>query len=86
MFTHMKTTVDIADSLLVEARELAERERMTLRALVEEGLREVLARRRRKRRRFRIRDASFKGDGLQQGVDLGDWERLSAVIYEGRGG
>ena len=33
----MKTTVDIADSLLAAARRLAGKERTTVRALIEEG-------------------------------------------------
>ncbi len=38
----MKTTIDIADPLLREARKLANREGTTLRALVEQGLRHVI--------------------------------------------
>jgi Bacterial antitoxin of type II TA system, VapB len=36
----MKTTIDIADALLEEARQAAEASRTTLRALVEAGLRQ----------------------------------------------
>ncbi len=46
---------------------------------------EVLAGRRRKGR-FRLRDGSFKGKGLQPGVDLSNWEQIRSLIYEGRGG
>ena len=81
----MKTTVEISDPLMREARKAAEREGRTLRSILEEGLREVLARRER-RRKFRLRDGSFKGKGLQPGVDLSDWETIRSLIYEERGG
>ena len=42
MGTHMKTTIDIADGLLGDARAKAAREGTTLRAVVEDGLRRVL--------------------------------------------
>ena len=83
---HAKTTIDIADGLLEEAKRTAERERSTLRALEEEGLRAVLARRRRSQIPFRLRDARFKGNGLRPGVDIGTWERIAPRIYEGSGG
>lgn len=44
MVTHMKTTIDIADALLLEAKQLAAQRGETLRELVEEGLRTVIGR------------------------------------------
>jgi len=82
----MKTTIDIADALLDQARATASREGTTVRALVEEGLREVLARHQPRRTPFRLRDASFRGKGVQPGVDLADWSTLADMIYRGRGG
>lgn len=43
--THMKTTIEISDDVLLRARQLAQREGTTIRALAEEGLRLVLERR-----------------------------------------
>jgi hypothetical protein len=77
----MKTMVEISEPLMREARKAAEREGRTLRSLLEEGLREALAGRGRKRK-FRLRDGSFKGKGLQPGVDLSDWETIRSLIYE----
>jgi hypothetical protein len=81
----MKTTIDISDPLLEEARKLAAREGTTVKALVEQGLRRVVSERRRSTA-FRLRKATFKGNGLQPGIDSTDWERLRALAYEGRGG
>jgi len=85
MGAHMKTTVELSAPLLKEAKALAAREGTTLRALLEEGLRESVARRKRGRR-FRLRDTTVRGRGLQPGVDLSNWEQIRALIYEGRGG
>lgn len=82
--TRMKTTIDLADPLLAEARKLARREGTTVRALVEQGLRLVLSQRR--RGVFRLRDASFDGGGLRPELDGASWERLRELAYEGRGG
>lgn len=80
----MKTTVEISDSLAREAKAFAARENTTLRELIEAGLRAVL-RERRRRGAFQLRDASFGGKGLQREFQGGDWERIRAVAYEGRG-
>lgn len=80
----MKTTVEISDALLDEAKRVASRESSTLRELIEEGLRRSLDDRR-KRKRFRLRRASYRGRGLQPGVST-EWARLREAVYEGRGG
>ena len=85
MVTHMKTTVEISDTLLREAKKLAARERTTVRALIEQGLREAIARRARARP-FRLRKATFKGRGLCAEARALGWERLRELAYEGRGG
>ncbi|MDX2168644.1 MAG: DUF2191 domain-containing protein [Deltaproteobacteria bacterium] len=80
----MKTTVDIADALLSEARALAEREDTTLKALLDEGLR-LLLKQRRQPVRFRLRRATFRGQGLQPEVANASWNRLRELAYEDRG-
>ena len=84
MGAHMKTTVEIADALAREAKELAAREGTTLREIIEAGLRAVLRERRRKGA-FRLRDVSFGGKGLQPEFRGADWERIREAAYEGRG-
>ncbi len=81
----MKTTVEIADPLLREAKRAAARDGTTVRALIEHGLRRVLEERR-KPGRFRLRDASVRGRGLQPGLEGASWARIRELIYEGRGG
>jgi hypothetical protein len=42
MGAHMKITIEVSDALLISAKALAVRRKITLRSLVEEGLRRVL--------------------------------------------
>lgn len=80
----MKTTVEIADSLLEAARIEATRARTTVRALIEAGLRRVLEERK-SARAFKLRRATFKGRGLQAPFNDGDWDTIRQRAYEGRG-
>ena len=82
--THMKTTVEIPDPVLSQARKVAAREGTTVRALIEEGLRRILGERA-KEGAFRLRKATFKGTGLQPAMRGADWERIRDAAYEGRG-
>lgn len=82
----MKTSVEISDSLLAEVRRLASRENRSLRALIEEGLRLVVGQRRGKRSRFKLRRASFGGQGLHPDVAGSEWDDIRRRAYEGRGG
>ena len=85
MGSSMKTTIDIPAPVLDEVRKLAEREGTTVKALVERGLRRVLADDR-KRSAFTLRKASFKGRGLRPGLENASWDRLRELAYEGHGG
>jgi hypothetical protein len=81
----MKTTVHIADALLEEARKIAAREHTTVKAMIEEGLRRTIDDRKRKKT-FRLRKATFKGNGLQPDIAGASWEKIREISYEGRGG
>jgi hypothetical protein len=78
----MKTTVEIADSLFAEAKAYTEAHGLSFRELLEEGLRSTLQRNQQGAKRFRLRNGSFQGQGLQ-----GDllWPEIRRRIYEGRG-
>jgi hypothetical protein len=81
----MKTTVEIPDTLLDEARKAAARQDTTLRVLIIEGLRRVLAERKRASA-FRLRKATFRGKGLQPEMAGASWERMREMAYDKRGG
>ena len=80
----MKTTVEIPEPLLEEARRLAGRERTTIKALIIEGLRRLLQDRR-KSPPFTLRKATFRGQGLQPQITEGSWDSIRDLAYEGRG-
>jgi hypothetical protein len=80
----MKTTVEISDPLLNEARKLAAREGVSLRTLFERGLHRVVAEAERGPR-FKLRRASFKGEGLQPEFRDANWEKMRDAIYTDRG-
>ncbi len=80
----MKTTMEISDPLLRQARELAAREGVTLRALVERGLRHVVTQKEREAP-FKLRRASFTGQGRQPELSLSSWETLRDLVYRDRG-
>lgn len=66
----MKTTIELPDDLLIEAKKRAAELRLPLRHLIEQGLRHQIASRQ-ERKRKRIRWITAKG-GLPEGVDLSD--------------
>jgi hypothetical protein len=78
----MKTTIEIADPLLREAKREAREAGITLRELIETGLRRLLDERRHAQRKpFQLRDARVDGSGLQPGIRAGDWRQMRALAY-----
>jgi len=84
----MKTTIEIPDPLMAQARAVAARDHTTVRALVESGLRRVVteAEQQHGRTGFQLRRASFRGNGLQPTLRGASWETMRELAYEDRGG
>ena len=80
----MKTTIEVSDALMLEAKTLAQQHNTTLRALVEQGLEKVL-RELREPKPYKLQDASVGGQGLQPGQEALSWAEVRDMIYEGRG-
>jgi hypothetical protein len=78
----MKTTVDIPDALFQQAKAVAAERGVPFRELVESGLR-LIVKGARPKKRFKLRDCSFHGDGLAPGIT---WEEIREKAYEGRSG
>ena len=77
----MKTTIDISDSILAEAKRLAREQNVTLRSLVEEGLRKVIEERS-ARGPCRVSPVTFGGKGLSPEFQGATWERIRDTDYE----
>jgi Arc/MetJ family transcription regulator len=81
MGRHMKTTIELGDSLLAEAKRVAAEDNTTLRALVEAGLREVLGKRRKRAAPFRLRRVTVKGHGLRPELQGASWQQVRDLAY-----
>jgi predicted transcriptional regulator len=79
----MKTTVELPDELVREAQELARAEGTTMKSVLEEGLRAVIAQRRRAQG-FTLRDASVAGRGLRPDLAEAGWARIRELSYGDR--
>lgn len=72
----MRTTVRLDERLLAEAKKHAAETGRTLTAVLEDALRETLARRSVRGKRKPVRLKTVKGDGIRPGVDLDDTAAL----------
>lgn len=79
----MKTTVEIADSLLERAKRHGRRTGRSVRALIEEGLRLVL-RAETERGPYRMPDCSVGDPSQGNPLEQLSWQDLREHIYEGR--
>lgn len=78
MLCCMRTTIRIDDQLLTQTKQLATKTGRTITAVIEDALRETLARQKENEQRSLVKLPIFHGQGLQAGVDLDD----SAALLE----
>ena len=78
----MRTTIRLEDDLLIEIKQIAARSDKTLTSVIEDALREMLARRQRTEERAPVKLTTASGGGLQPGVDLDDSAALLALLEE----
>ena len=78
MVTRMKTTIEIPDALLKEAKDVAAARGTTLKELVATGL-HVVVDGARNPTRVPYRRHTVAGNGLQPGVSAGNWESIRTV-------
>jgi hypothetical protein len=76
----VRTTVNISDSLLAEARLLAAKTRRSLGSIVDDGLRLLLKREGREAPPGEWTFPTDGGSGLQPGVNLEDKEALAELL------
>jgi hypothetical protein len=80
----MKTTVDISDELLKKAKRLAAKRRTTLRAIIEQGIRNIIKEQQRGAK-YVLPDMSVDGKGLQPEFKNKAWSDIRDAAYDGRG-
>ncbi len=76
----MRTTVRLDEHLLAQAKQYAAASGKTLTAVLEDALREALARRNTKIRRKPVRLRTCGGGGVRPGVDIDDSASLLELM------
>jgi hypothetical protein len=80
----MRTTIRLNERLLADAKQLAARSGRTLTAVIEDALRKALSEAKRSKGPHPATLPTFRGTGLQPGVDLDDTSALLDLMEESR--
>lgn len=80
----MKTTIEITDDLAIKAKALAAKKGITLRAVIEQGIRRTLETEQ-SLVKFQLEDKSVGGNGLCMEFRDKSWPEIRDAAYEGRG-
>ena len=78
MVTHMKTTIEIADSILLRAKARARERKVTLRSLIEESLSATLDQ---PLPAALVKPVTFKVNGLSRAFEGASWNQIRDAIY-----
>ena len=78
MVTHMKTTIEIADNLLSQAKARARAQQITLRSLIEESLAATLDK---PLPTIMVKPVTFQGKGLSREFAEASWDTIRDTIY-----
>lgn len=76
----VRTTVNVHDGLLQQAKELAVRTRRPLGEVIDDALRLLLSRIDQREQGGPVEVPTYGGSGVQPGVDLEDKEALSSLL------
>jgi len=74
----MKTTIELSDHILIQAKKVARQRSITLRSLIEESLAETLSQ---PITPTEIKPVTFKGKGLHPEFENASWEQIREAIY-----
>jgi hypothetical protein len=77
----MKTTIEMPDALFMQARQYANKNNMTMKALIEQALRKIMVKKTAEKP-FKLADGSFRGNGLTPEFQNATWEQIRDTIYE----
>ncbi len=78
MVTHMKTTVELSDHILIAAKKAARERSITLRSLIEESLAANLSQH---KNTPQIKPITYKGKGLHPEFENASWDQIRDAIY-----
>lgn len=78
----MRTTINLDDQLLKQAKAQAAASGMTLGRLIENALRESLVRRETLEKRGRVRLITMQGTGTRPGIDLDNSQSLLEIMEQ----
>lgn len=79
----MKTTIDVNDDLLIEAKRTLKDKKQTLESILETALQQFLEEAEANKKPFKLRKHTFRGQGLQLDIKEDYWAAIKELAYKG---